>query len=92
MHCSWQNFVLRRHTCYTCHELAARSAMRRRWRLSGGDETIDWWRLTGLKKYTRWRACHIERGGHAAQWSRDTTFFGFSNVHDCALLSRLLCG
>ena len=61
MHCSWQNFVLRRHTCYTCHELAARSAMRRRWRLSGGDETIDWWRLTGLKKYTRWRACHIER-------------------------------
>ena len=34
MHCSWQNFVLRRHTCYTCHELAARSAMRRRWRLS----------------------------------------------------------
>ena len=30
--------------------------------------------------------------GTAAQWSRDTTFFGFSNVHDCALLSRLLCG
>ena len=30
--------------------------------------------------------------GTAAQWSRDTTFFGFSNVHDCALLSRLLRG
>ena len=30
--------------------------------------------------------------GTAAKWSRDTTFFGFSNVHDCALLSRLLRG
>ena len=83
MHCSWQNFVLRRHTCYTCHELAARSAMRRRWRLSGGDETIDWWRLTGLKKYTRWRACHIERGRSHQGWRTASAFGRDAVVQTC---------